>query len=277
MAIKEILVHIDQSENSAGRLEVAMMLARDHGAHITGLHALAHYRVPPYAEAYVSVKAIESQIAQTEEEAKKAEAFFMSATRETDDPTWYRDSENVTDALVAHGRYSDIVILSQRGSDHDIVDISYQMPDGVVLTVGRPVLVVPTKFTRNTVGRRVLIAWDGGAMSARAVHEALPILKKADQVCVVVVNPAKTADPGRKNPADDLAVLLNRHGVSAETRQEVGPKTRARDFLVDYAAEWNADLVVCGAYGHARWKELVLGGVTDHLLTRMTIPVLMSH
>jgi nucleotide-binding universal stress UspA family protein len=137
------------------------------------------------------------------------------------------------------------------------------------------VLVVPRYGTFDTVGERVLVAWNGSREATRAVHDALPILKLATKVTVLSIDPER--DTGDRIPSADIALHLARHGVAAEGTSTVGLDISVGDLLLSRAADLGADLIVMGAYGHSRMRELVLGGATRHILQHMTVPVLMSH
>ena len=148
----------------------------------------------------------------------------------------------------------------------------------VLFAAGRPVLVVPHAGSFESLGRRVLVGWNASREAARAVADALPILAAAESVTVLAVDP--DASP---NPQGGGARRRHRAAFGAAWRDGEG---RARDraddtpdaeVLLNKASELAADLIVVGAYGHSRLREMVLGGVTRTLLQRMTVPVLMSH
>jgi nucleotide-binding universal stress UspA family protein len=137
--------------------------------------------------------------------------------------------------------------------------------------------VVPYIGAATPPGKRVIVAWNGGREAARAVNDALPLLVAADQVDVVCVNPGRGEEDDADLPGADLCLHLARHGVKAEAQELVASDIEAGDLLLSRAADSGADLIVMGAYGHARWREVVLGGVTRQLLNQMTVPVFMSH
>jgi nucleotide-binding universal stress UspA family protein len=150
-----------------------------------------------------------------------------------------------------------------------------QMIEQVVLSSGRPVLVVPYIGWTKTLGERITIAWDGGRESARAVADALPLLKKAKAVTVLVINPEK-GNHGEE-PGADIALHLARHGVNAEVRRARFDDVDTGNAILSQVADLSSDLLVMGAYGHSRLRELVIGGVTRTIFEEMTVPVLMSH
>jgi nucleotide-binding universal stress UspA family protein len=125
-----------------------------------------------------------------------------------------------------------------------------------------------------TLGR-IMICWDGSRAAARAVADALPLLKKAEQVEVVIVSakPTKTDEV----PGADLGQHLARHGLRVDIKHITSPDIDVPSTILSYAADSSADMIVMGGYGHSRLREFVLGGVTRGLLESMTVPILMSH
>ena len=168
-------------------------------------------------------------------------------------------------------RFVDLVVV---GKDND------EQPGGTPLfdnaqLVGRcprPVLIVPPAGSRGTVGRDVMVAWNGGPKSVRAVADALPLLERARRVSIVAIDPAE-GDVS----AQGMREHLGRHGIEAEVRRIVGKGGEAGDTLVSVAADLGSDLVVMGAYSRGGVRELLLGGTTRRLLKTMTMPVLMAH
>jgi nucleotide-binding universal stress UspA family protein len=127
------------------------------------------------------------------------------------------------------------------------------------------------------MGRNVLVAWNGSREATRAVNDALPILERAEKVTVLAVNPRKGGGDHGDIPSADIALHLARHGVKAEASQTVSNELEVGDTILSRLADFGSDLVVMGAYGHSRMRELLMGGVTRELLQHMTVPVLLSH
>jgi nucleotide-binding universal stress UspA family protein len=123
----------------------------------------------------------------------------------------------------------------------------------------------------------VLVAWNARREAARAVFDALPILQRAKAVRVVWVNPQSERERTQDVPAGDICATLARHGVKCEAVEQVRPGAGVGATLLACAKDWGADLLVMGCYGHTRLREFVLGGASRHVLSHMSIPVLMSH
>jgi nucleotide-binding universal stress UspA family protein len=122
-----------------------------------------------------------------------------------------------------------------------------------------------------------MIAWDSGREAARAVNDALPVLEQATAVTVLSVNPRPGIDLHGEEPGADIALHLSRHGVKVEVQQTQVEEINVGDTVLSRLADLGCDLLVMGAYGHSRLREVVLGGVTRTLFESMTVPVLMSH
>jgi nucleotide-binding universal stress UspA family protein len=139
------------------------------------------------------------------------------------------------------------------------------------------VLVLPYANAAQTLATNALVAWDDSHAAARAIADALPLLRRARSVHVMLFNRDAPADEGGlSSDLSSVADWLARHGVSARTRVE-STGIAVSDALLSRAADLGTDLIVMGAFGHARWRERVLGGTTRDVLGSMTVPVLMSH
>ena len=221
---------------------------------------------------------IEAQIAAADEERKAAEAEFAKAARRTGIDFGWR-AEKSPDNLVsphagAMSRAADIILYPQVRPE---ASIGRHQIEEVVFTSGRPVIGLPAGWLVKTLGRRVLIAWDGGREVARAVFDALPLLAKAEAVRIVSVQ-GFLDDPVRQfTHGDDIAMTLSRHGARVETSTFKSTRPNMRDELKAQALDFGADLAVMGCYGHSRFRERILGGVSRSMLNDMPLPLLLAN
>jgi len=274
MAIKDILVHVDASEGRNASMEAAIRLAQAHDAHLTGLYVLYPPFFPMYGPEQIPTEFFEKQLEADRQRAGEAETHFNQAADHAGIAHEWRCVEGpVSEAIADHAHSCDLVVLAQRDPDSQRND---DMPDGAILTVGRPVLIIPYAGHADRIGKRVMVAWDASAQAARAVHDALPLLADAEEVDVVAIN-ANGSNRAGEIPCADISRHLARHGVPAEAQSLTVRDVGIADMLLSRAADRGIDLFVMGAYGHSRWRELVLGGVTAHMLEHMTMPVLMTH
>ena len=136
-------------------------------------------------------------------------------------------------------------------------------------------MVVPYSHRAGLKLDRIMVCWDGSRHAARAIADAMPFLLRAKSLDVVVV----AGEPGKSDEiaGADIAQHLARHGLNVELRRLVSRDMDVANTLLSHAADWDADLMVMGGYGHSRLREFLLGGVTRGILASMTVPVLMSH
>ncbi len=179
-------------------------------------------------------------------------------------------------AVSLQARYADLVILSQHAAGEHPGLLRADFPEYVLLNCARPVLVLPAAGVQGSIGQRVAVGWNGSADAVRAITSALPMLRAAQQVGLVVFNAASDGDLHGELPGADMALYLARHGVKVdvdarETEQDPG------EALLTYAADAGADLLVMGAYGHSRVREILLGGATRTVLRSSALPLWMAH
>ncbi|MGE0724019.1 MAG: universal stress protein [Alphaproteobacteria bacterium] len=276
MTIRDILVQVDDAPASAHRVGVAATLAASRGAHLVGLCLFGPPPIPAAVEAQLPESVIRDMQVAARATAKAAEDRFRRDCAAAGITHEWRQVETAAPAAAAiHARYADLSVIGQ--DDPDRPGPLDGMAEEVVLASGRPTLVVPYVGRFAALGANVLIAWNGSREASRAVHDALPLFRKDARITILALNPESTAAGGAGVPGADIALHLARHGHKVEATHFVSDEISVGDMLLSRAADLGADLIVMGAYGHSRLREIVLGGVTRHLLRHMTVPVLMSH
>ena len=274
MGLKDILVHVDGREPSAARVDAAVTLAARSEAHLVGLHVISVPQIPTYVEAQLPPEITKRQLEYAKQAAEEAHKMFESAASSAGiQYEWRTDEGDTVDRVSMHARYCDIAIVGQQ----EDAGVPSEMPDRLILSVGRPVLLIPRVGSYPVIGDQVMVAWDASRLATRAVNDALPVLRRAKQVSVIAINPRSSDEEHGQVPSADISLHLARHGVKAEAQHTYADDISAGDMILSRAADAGADLLVMGAYGHARWRELVMGGVTRHMLQHMTLPVFMSH
>jgi nucleotide-binding universal stress UspA family protein len=278
MPLKDLLVHVDHTRRSAARLDAAIALAAAHDAHLVGVYVLTHPHIPDFVRAQIPEEFIKSQAEAIVAFSEKAGKDFDSAVKRAGIKAEWRVVEGQPEPVLSlHGRSCDLCMVGQRDRKEIEATADTELPDRLILSVGRPVLVIPSNGIYLVIGKRIMVAWDASRLAARAVNDAMPLLRRAESVSVVVVNSRHGEDARREISSADICLHLARHGVPSVARQTAVKSSNIGEALLLQAAEQDVDLLVMGAYGHARWRELVLGGATRHILAHMTIPVLMSH
>ncbi|WP_413674558.1 universal stress protein [Massilia cellulosiltytica] len=277
---KTIVVHVDGSPQQDSRMAAAARLAREHGAHLVGSAATGiswtDYLLLTGSMAAPVPPADFDGLRETA--ALHLRAFTDQATKLGVASVETRLIEDTADgALLLQARYADLVVLSRDvDPEPGIPPRVRRLPEHVALRGPRPVLVVPPAYADAPIAATVVAGWDGSTQALRALAAALPLLARADGVRLVLVNPDRLSDAHGEQPGADMALYLARHGVKVDVVLERTHAT-AGDALMALARTAGAGLIVAGAYGHSRYREWVLGGVTRELLERAPVPLLLAH
>ncbi|MGQ5525134.1 universal stress protein [Chitinimonas sp. PSY-7] len=279
MSYKSVLVLVDSGPRVAKHVSFALKLAQQHGARLTGLYVTDRPsevigfngdRVP---EVYDILQR------NLEVDAAKARAIFEQEAKQVDgvQTEWRQYIGSAINTACVNARYHDLTILGQDDRKYLGRNTPSGLPQAIVLGSGKPVLVLPYAGEFDLPGHHILIGWDAGREATRAVADALPLLARAQQVTVMIVNPQVSEHGHGEVVGADIAVFLARHAINVEVKRESGLSRNVGNTLLNSAADMNVDLIVMGLYGHSRLLELVLGGTSRTILQTMTVPVLLSH
>jgi len=280
MNLGTILVHLDHTERSAVRVALAARLARAHGSHLVGLVPTGLFEgVVPMGS--FPVGAADFLADSADFLRRRAESVARDFRALISEPaglsyTLRQVDGSPVDAVIRHGRASDLVVLGQDDPEAEPGSVTHDLAEEVLPHLGRPILVVPYAGRFENVGQRVLLAWDGSREAAVALRDALPLLGKAERVTLASFRHPGEDVRGSGPEIDAVCQWLLRHGVQAAPEDDVTDIAFA-DALLSRVSDLGVDLVVMGGYGHARLREFVLGGVTREILAQMTVPVLISH
>lgn len=270
MALKELLVQLDQTDEAAVRLRLAMDLALRHNGRLTALFVdewnIAQIDQRPSAEL--------SDGAHTASRRHREELEWFHTERGLEFE-WHYMREFAAPAVKQAALYADLCVLCDQGSSN-CANVDRAFCSDIAVNVGTPILFIPKATRLSSVGRRIVIAWDSSRAAARALTDALPLIEQSERTTVLNVDNGTQALSAAS--LQRLTERLARHGTRAEYLQieraggqSIGNQLQAR------AAALGADLMVAGAFGHARVTEKLFGGVTRDLLEKMQIPLLMSH
>lgn len=221
---------------------------------------------------------IEAQIAAADETREESEAAFKDACEQAGITYEWRAERSPDNIVSPHAgamaRSADLILAPQLSGSSSV---GRHHLEEVVFAAGRPVVALPADWTGPALSARVLIAWDGGREAARAAFDALPLLKQAEEVKIVSIQ-GFLHDPVRQfTPGDDIAASLSRHGVAVETVSVKSTHGSVRDELTAQATDLGATLLVMGCYGHSRFRERVLGGVSRGMLQEVPLPLFLSN
>jgi nucleotide-binding universal stress UspA family protein len=276
MTYATVMVSLALDQPNEPRLQVAGEVAERFEASIVGI-AAAQFAPPLY---FTDGEQAQSLIDQGEASIKKRlaelESQFREATRNRGGHVEWRSALDFPARFIAEqARCADIIVCG--GHSPAFSDaFSLASPKDLVMLAGRPLLVVPNSVAWLDL-RSVLVAWKDTPEARRAVVDALPMLRKAKEVSVIEIPEGDEDRSAVLARVKDVVAWLSRHGVSASGRvSEAGPNGNAAAQLDTAAGEVGAGLIVAGAYGHSRFRELILGGVTQYLVTQSVRCVLLS-
>ena len=279
MTYKTVMVHLDTSAGAHTRLGIALKVAHKFDAHLDGVFAMFDpHPVGFYAMAGASDYYEAHRKFLSEKRAVVERLFQSELSRAQVQGVWAAPDGYPLTAVMQRARAADLVILGPARPKDPESYVADNFLETIVLGAGGPVLLVPETSRFETVGERVLIGWNGSRESARAIRDAIPFIARAEQVAVAAICTAPTPGPAESSCAD-VAAMLNRHVATPVNicRFERPATVSTGEALLKYAAEGGYDLLVAGAYGHARFHEFVWGGVSRSILSSMQLPVLMSH
>ncbi len=269
MNLKDILVHIDNRPTCASRLAVAIQLAKQQDARLSGLYVISH---PYYAPHHHP----------PQELAAEAKGHFERAVEQAGlEMEWIcvdtvMSGLDLPNALNLYGHYHDLLVVSQTDFDAPDRTIPPTLPEKAILGSGRPVLVVPYAGEYKTLGKRTMLAWRGGPESSRALHDALPLLRHADSVRVISIQ-GRHGDEAYSVHDADICEHLQRYGLPISSEKLSAGELSVGDILLNRCADEGIDLLVMGAFSRSRRGHQTLGEVGTQLLKMMTVPILMSH
>jgi nucleotide-binding universal stress UspA family protein len=272
MAYRTILLELLDDPQNDPRIECGRKLAARFEAELVGIHVSPPPFIPVgFGEgaAYVGPEIFEAQREANRLVRERVEAAF----RRLCDPARMAvrdvyEEGDPADVMAETARGADLTVVAQPASS-GIDALGPQPIHHIILSSGGPVLMLPRDGLGDTVGQRVVVAWNGSREAARAVKDALPFLTAAETVLVIA------AGEDAATSLDAVSSLLKRHGVPVTVKQ-IEPGHGAGATLLGVAQAERADLLVMGAYGHSRLREIVLGGATREVLRDAHLPVLLS-
>lgn len=276
---RRITVHLDHGFDCTRRTALALGLAKRHKAELVGVYASS---APPqyyYGESVMMSRTLNIMKNLQAQNRGAVQNAFLEAAAAADVPAVVRAGESSPSATVAlHGRASDLIIVSQQNRDDVEAAHENEFVEQTLLTAGRPVMVLPSSGDFPVVGDRVLLCWDGSREAARALADAAPLLHGASHVVVLTMDEGAATRNVESIPFEDLATYCVAHGIPApdHVRRDI-KGVGVGSTILNAAADYSADLIVMGAYGHSKFREWAMGGATASILKSMTVPIMFSH
>lgn len=264
LELKNLVVHLDAHTASEKRMNLAIDLAARHGARLTGLFSVVDRRASAGDDMEVARSAFLAKA-----EAAGVNGRWVSGLSVSD--------REVADTVRAWAAASDMAIIGQENVANRSGDLPRDLPEYVILNAGRPILVVPFADNHETLGERILVAFNGGRESTRALNDAIPFLKRAKETRVALVNSKNLREGEHGFTENDVVDHLSCHGIGVILERLDVENVSVMDMLLSRVAEEGKDMLVMGAYGHMSFPRLLRGSATRHILEHMTVPTLMSH
>lgn len=276
--ISDVLIHVPAGKEPDAGVGYGISVGREFKAHVTGVAFALEPLVAPMYFGAVPGEIFTDFRREAEQTASGAMERFRNAAEgagcTADGRTVTTTIDGAADAFGRLARVYDLAVVTQPHPDKSGPEAA--LLEAALFESGRGVLIVPYVHSKPIELDRVLIAWDGGRQAARAVAEARPFLARAKQVEILVVESGKS-DP-KAVPGADLARHLARHKLKVELRRSVVTSDADIDAtILNEISDSDVDLVIMGGYGHTRFREFMLGGVTRGIIGSMTAPVLMAH
>lgn len=280
MAYKTLLVSLNEVARLPQLLSAAAVLAAKFEAHVSGLYVIPSVQFYPSVGYEAMPQFFDGNQIFFRDSAKLVAEKFAEAMKaaglSSDFQMVNGATANVADEVIARAHSADLVLLSAADVDAP-AGVEPDFVEQVVMAAGRPVLILPLKGEAQLDTSKVILAWNDGREASRAAFDAIPLLKTADTVTVVRLDPQKDRSLQGKIPCADIAETLARHKVKAEILSLPTVGEDPGKALLTCAGDRGAGLIVMGAYGHSRLREFIFGGATQHVMINLDRPVLMSH
>jgi nucleotide-binding universal stress UspA family protein len=279
MEYKNLLVYLDQGASNKERVNTAIAIAKVHEAQLTGVVVNA---LPASSILHkLGFGKGEALMEQQRNDAEEIIGHFKQVTKQQGVQADTRIIECVegraAEKLAHMARIFDLSIMRQANPDKLNASFISELSEEVMLSSGRPVFFIPYVGAHNIPCRRGLIAWDGSRAAARAVHDALPLLKMMEKVVILIVDADKIEHYADSQPGEELSRHLGIHGVNNEIRRLAKAEVSTSTVILNELSDSGADILIMGGYGTPKLREIMLGGVTRTLFECMTVPVFMSH
>jgi len=275
--IKDLVVSLSVGASRDAAGPYAISVAEASGAHVAGVAFSYEPVIPPTIMGTIPASFVESQRDENDRAANDARAKFDEAARRagvsSESRTLSASLAGSADRFATIARRFDLAVVGQAEPDRAAPE--ELIVENALFSSGRPVLVVPYIQKAELTLDRVMVCWDASRNAARAIADAMPFLKRARVIDVVIV--ASERIKSDEIPGADIGQHLARHDLKVEVRRIVSPDTDVASTILSHAADTAADFIVMGGYGHSRLREFILGGATRGMLQAMTLPTLMSH
>lgn len=287
MALKDLLVHMDQTPAALTRLRIGAELSRRHGSRLCALYIRAADPARLHEQSTREFGLVSAADLDQEDRLTASAADSERDLLQQQIATLSREfgvqielralAGNAALLLPQHARFADLCLLGQDALGN-ATTAGHSYSQAVLLNAGRPVVFVPAQGSFGTLGLHILVAWNSSRASTRSLNDAMPLIEQASSVTVLAVNPGQYVARYQTPPPEQIVAHLRRHCASVDYRclEQVEDRHIAAAIQTE-AHRSGADIIVAGAFGHPRLWEKLTGGVTRDLLAETTLPLLMSY
>jgi nucleotide-binding universal stress UspA family protein len=279
MQYKNLLVYLDQGASNKERVNTAIAIAKVHESQLTGVvvNALPASSILQKLGFGKGEALMEQQRIEAEEIIEHFKQVAEQEGVQADTRIIECVEGRAAEKLARMARIFDLSIMRQANPDKPNASFISELSEEVMLSSGRPVFFIPYVGAHNIPCSRGLIAWDGSKSAARAVHDALPLLRMMEKVIILIVDADKIEHYADSQPGEELSRHLSLHGVNNEIRRLAKAEVSTSTIILNELSDSGADILIMGGYGTPKLREIMLGGVTRTLFECMTVPVFMSH
>lgn len=271
--LKDLLAIVDTGDKDEQFIKDAIALADFHGAHLS-IAILSPIPTPDYALAYGSPYVILDEFVRfSEEKQARVSALLKNVAAEV--AVLSDEIDRLIETLVVRARYFDLVLVGPSDA-YRSAKLRRQAVEAVALTSGRPALVLPNGNTPRAFDH-LAVGWNATRESARALNDALPFVTAGARIDIIAVDAVPSSKAHGSQPGADIARHLARRGYTVDVLDVSSDGQSVSEVLTNLAQKRSADLLAIGAYGHSRFREMILGGVTRDLLEGTVVPLLLTH
>ena len=278
MAIKDLAVSYNATDNADTALRLAVQMCNKYSATLTGVYVSTPVHFEGPIERWVpdsvmeSFKSAEGEVAASIKSRFEEQVSNFGFKGATD---WVHVTGQANDVLTGVARYYDLMLIGQfterAGKSTRI------RAEELVSRTGRPLLVVPHDYEPRDFGEHAVVAWDGSRPAARALADAMQILETKKRLDVLSIEKPGKKATRRQEGWPDIVQHLKRHDIDARRVSLSASRDGVGTTIIQYCSDTKPDILVIGAYGHSALREDLFGGVTRHIMRNMTVPVLMAH
>lgn len=281
MSLKNILINLNDVDNVDATIKTSCALARKHDAHLIGIFVVPLYplRMGVFGSDSIMLNLQYSELKKYKQQAKDTVETFEKALRANEilGKSLILDStdSDIADEFIRHARTTDLIIVPNIDTEN-YCGVEDDFVEKIILESGRPVIIIPRGQVFQTIGNRVNIGWNMSAEAARASFDVLPLLTAESEIRFVWVDAHLNPELAGNLPGSEIAEVFSHHGLTVTADAITSDDRNIGEALLHDASLNDADLLVMGAYGHSRLRDIIFGGATSHILANINLPILMS-